>query len=250
MAQATKRAPRSKPAAMNERPKLSPSDVLLGDTTQQRRMARSKVRAEEIEKHSEVIKEVGIRLRKARELNSLSLTEAAKLFGFANPASISKLETAKHVASIPVWFLVEAARVYEVSADYLLGLTEELGMQARVQFDRETAQWMQSAIERTRERDIQTMATLHSQIVCAMEIERDLTISVQEVDRALDAFVDQNPRFNSSMKGGARLRRTVDEAMQLAAKAAAQLTKFRGVMQATRSQTSLPDSSQLDLLGS
>ncbi len=210
--------------------------------------SRKKRSPQEAQHRKAALHLVAERLRNARELNGLSLSEAASRLGFESPSSVSKLENVRHITEIPLWFLMEAARVYEVSGDYLLGLTDEIGLQPRIKLDREVSGWLHTAIERNRARDMQAITLLHEEIVCALTVERDLTISLQEIDRALDAFVELNPRFKTDMKGGARLLRAVEDGMSGAAKLAAMLSKFRGQLHASRSQTCMQSTLQMDLL--
>lgn len=244
-AQPSTKRPR-KPAP-NAKPRLAPSEV-LACANPEKAKPRKKQAAGDAVRKKEALQLVADRLRKARELNGLSLQEAASRLGFAAAASVSKLETARHITEIPLWFLMEASRVYEVSGDYLLGLTDELGLQPRVQFDREVSTWLNAALERNRARDLQALTVLHQEIVCALTTQRELTIAIQEIEQALEIFTTLNPRFKSDMKGSARLAYAVDTGMSLSARMAAQLSKFKGMMHASRNQTGVQSALQMDLL--
>lgn len=102
------------------------------------------------------------RLREARHLCGLSQTEAAVRLGFANGSGLCKLEQgATH--AVPLWVLARAARVYEVSADYLMGLTDDWEADARLT-ERATAHWVYEAWAVARERDLKALAALDTRV--------------------------------------------------------------------------------------
>jgi hypothetical protein len=63
------------------------------------------------------------RLMAARRINRWDQQEAARRLGYATPAPLSKVEMGR--IGLPRGFLVLAARVYNVSADFLLGLSDQ-----------------------------------------------------------------------------------------------------------------------------
>lgn len=62
---------------------------------------------------------IGARMREARELCNMSQSAAARRLGYSNPSKLSKVEGATDTNSVPLWLIVRAASVYEVSIDYL-----------------------------------------------------------------------------------------------------------------------------------
>ena len=68
--------------------------------------------------------EICRRLILARKLNQLDQSEAAKTLGYSNSSQLSKIEAGQ--ASVSREFIVRAAIAYRASADYLLGLSNEL----------------------------------------------------------------------------------------------------------------------------
>lgn len=99
------------------------------------------------------------RLREARHLCGLSQIEAAARLGFANSSGLCKLEQQGATHAVPLWVLARAARVYEVSVDYLMGLTDDWEADARLT-ERATAHWVYEAWAKARERDLKAMAAL------------------------------------------------------------------------------------------
>ncbi len=68
---------------------------------------------------------VGQRLQFARALAGLSTAEAAQKLGINSPSRLSRAEHPSHPEGITPRLLADAAQAYNVSADYLLGLTED-----------------------------------------------------------------------------------------------------------------------------
>lgn len=66
--------------------------------------------------------EIGLRMLESRKMAGLSQIDAARRFGYSNPSKLSKVE--KGVSpQIPIWLIRKAAIVYDVSCDYLFGVT-------------------------------------------------------------------------------------------------------------------------------
>lgn len=71
-------------------------------------------------KQTEAVKTIGARLKASRVLCNLSLSEAARRLGYANPSKLSKVENATDTNSVPLWLIRDAAELYEVSTEYFL----------------------------------------------------------------------------------------------------------------------------------
>ncbi|MBT9496247.1 MAG: helix-turn-helix transcriptional regulator [Zoogloea sp.] len=68
---------------------------------------------------------VGQRLKSARDLACLSTAEAARQLGIKSPSRLTSAEHPSHPKGITPQLLADAARVYGVSADYLLGRADD-----------------------------------------------------------------------------------------------------------------------------
>ena len=118
------------------------------------------------------VKTIGARMRQARELCNLSQSAAAKRLGYQNPSKLSKVELATDTNSVPLWLIVRAARVYEVSVDFLFGATDDWEVGARMTQERETSAWMFDAWEKARQRDMETLKRLHDRVQTLTEADR------------------------------------------------------------------------------
>lgn len=179
------------------------------------------------------VREVGERLKQARLLNQMSLGEAASRMGYADQANLSKLETAKHVTTIPLLALADAAKLYEVPADYLLCLTDELSHQPRVQLSREINSWLANMVERRHKTEYEMLCLLHEEVSAIFTAFKEISVLVQGLDEALARFKELNPRFEN-MRGGATVQLRTTELMGTTARVQSSLNKFRHQMQAAR----------------
>ena len=89
---------------------------------------------------AELVRVFGERMRRARETMNISLTEAAKRLGYANPSKLSKIENASDTVSIPLWIIPRAAEVYKVSIAFLFGETEDFEASPALAIQREIAE--------------------------------------------------------------------------------------------------------------
>jgi transcriptional regulator with XRE-family HTH domain len=74
-------------------------------------------------RQTEIVKTFGARMVEARELCGYSQKKAAKLLGYRNSSKLAKIEAASDTNSVPLWLIPKAAEVYEVSIDYLFGVS-------------------------------------------------------------------------------------------------------------------------------
>ena len=89
-------------------------------------MAEKKPAANTRMEQAAAVKTIGARMRQARELCNLSQSAAAKRLGYSNSSKLSKVEGATDTNSVPLWLILRAAKVYEVSIDFLFGGTSIL----------------------------------------------------------------------------------------------------------------------------
>lgn len=173
-----------------------------------------------------IIRVVGARLKAARELCNLSQVEAARRLGYANSSKLAKIERAVDSISIPLWLIVRASKVYEVSIDYLFGTSEDWYTDPRFDQARETSSWLFEAWEQQRKRDMQTLSRLNDQLQSVTNTTGEMLDVTEHVKEALDAFTKCNPKF-TDMRGSAKLLRYVNLARDAAHHASEKLTRFR-----------------------
>jgi hypothetical protein len=186
----------------------------------------SDVRATTRAEQSAAVKTIGARMREARELCNLSQGVAAKRLGYSNPSKLSKVEGATDTNSVPLWLIKRAARVYEVSIDYLFGDTDDWEVGSRMVRERETSAWLFEAWEKSRRREMDALRKLHDKVEAMEEAIAIMLTASDEAVAALDRFVEVNPEFEE-MRAGSRLVGSVTRASDAAKSAKAKMVRFR-----------------------
>lgn len=74
------------------------------------------------EAQRDIVREIGARLKTARQAAGMSQLCAANKLGYSNSSKLSKIESGAHSSQIPVWVLIRAAELYETSVGFLLGI--------------------------------------------------------------------------------------------------------------------------------
>jgi len=173
-----------------------------------------------------IVKTIGQRMRQARELCNLSQVEAARRFGYSNPSKLSKIEGATDTNSVPLWIIVRAASLYEVSIDFLFGASDDWETGARMTQEREVSQWMFSAWEASRRRDMEILRLIHNKVEAMDESVAAMVASGIEAHAALTRFHELNPSF-IDMRAGSRLEGAVARVKDAADAARARMKRFR-----------------------
>jgi len=166
-------------------------------------------------------------MREARELCNLSLSVAAKRFGYANPSKLSKVEGATDTNSVPLWLIVRASQIYEVSIDYLFGVSDDWETGARMSQERNVSQWVFDAWESARQRDMEVLKKLHNKVDAMSSSIADMLEAAENADAAMRRFVEVNPEFED-MRAGARLLSSIERVSDSAKNSKAKMTRFRG----------------------
>lgn len=121
------------------------------------------------------------RMVDARSLCGLTQVEASQRIGFANSGALAKIEMGAQQAQL--WMLVQAAKVYDVSTDYLLGLTDDWEPDERL-LQRVSANWVYESWERTRKRDLEALAKLERVFVSIAINAKELAVNVLGIEHA------------------------------------------------------------------
>ncbi len=174
-----------------------------------------------------LVKTIGERLRQARELCNISQIEAARQFGYRNPSKLSKIEGAIDTFSVPLWFIVQASAMYQVSTDYLFGLTEDFEVSPRATIERVTARWVFAQVTAQERLILDALHAVNDQIERVMDVFPKAHAQALEVARALERFRELNPGFDD-MRGGSTLLAAVEHVVDGAASAHEAYQRFRG----------------------
>lgn len=180
------------------------------------------------QEQAELARAVGERLREAREMVGMSQLNASRHIGYANSTKLSKIESGKHSSQIPIWVLKRAAQVYDVSLDYLMGITETMEQEdTRHSALREMMVHMREDWERIRQRDVLVQAGMLNRI---KHVETSILLIEQEAEDAASALsrvAELNPDEWQDIRGGARLAAAVERTAAASRTARKNIKRFR-----------------------
>lgn len=192
---------------------------------------------------SELAQAAGARLREAREMACLSQQQAARMLGYSNSTKLSKIESGKHSSQIPLWVLKRSAELYDVSLDYLTGVTETMERdEDKHSIMREMMVHMRESWERMRMRDVAVQGAMLERIKM---IEDGLILAdkeAREAQQAMSRFVTLNEKSWLDMRGGSRLESAIERTADAARHSRAKVRRFRA------ENASAGGRSQLDLV--
>lgn len=168
-------------------------------------------------KQTEIVKTIGQRLKASRELCNLSLSEAARRLGYANPSKLSKVENATDTNSVPLWLIRDAAEFYEVSTEYLFGLSEDWETGTH----RGVTHFLLAEWDRLRNRDFRAIVELDRHIKAVSAVIPAMRRDAQAVLDATNRISELNGADFEELRGGSvltaaadRLRKTAGDALE------------------------------------
>lgn len=169
----------------------------------------------------------GRRMAEARETCGMTQLQAAAIFGFKNSSRLCKVESSDYGSLMHVYLIPMAVRVYDTSADFLLGLSD----------------WPQRDVKQARKSQIQALladsiaselAEIRS-IAKALdeiaELNQRFEKKSQEALQALIRFEELNPGLDE-MPGGSKIATLVHELRQDVKRAADKLAGIRESLKA------------------
>lgn len=171
-------------------------------------------------------KNMGLRLRASRESIGMAQGEAARRLGYANQTKLAKIEGGTDTNSVPHWVVLRAARLYDVSIDYIYGESDDWELSARALQERDMAKWMMEAWEAGRQRDLEVLRKLKLRMDAISETVTGLFSASQDVQDALRRFVELNSETFDEMRGGNRLLVAVDKLFNLTGTCQRKVTRF------------------------
>ncbi|WP_301001528.1 helix-turn-helix domain-containing protein [uncultured Parasutterella sp.] len=185
-----------------------------------------------------LVKTIGERLKDARELCNLSQQSAAQKLGYRNSSKLAKVERATDTNSVPLWLIMRAAKLYEVSVDYLFGLNEDWEKSARLTIERQTGLWLHEQWEILRRRDLAVLQSLYARTEILDGVVAEQLMLTKELKEALNSFRYLNPDFDD-YRGGNRLVSVSEKIQDAILKAESKLKRFRQECRIANAQSNL-----------
>lgn len=173
----------------------------------------------------------GERLRESREMAGINQLKAASLLGYANSSKLSKIEGGGDNSSqIPLWVIKRCACLYDVSVDYLLGITDAPeGENVSHLALRETVKRMEAHFEQQAHQDAITQQAILAHIAAIEAAFTVIDAEAAEAQRAMERIAIINPQWEG-IRGGARLVDAVGRIRSARSRLAAVLRPGRGRM--------------------
>jgi hypothetical protein len=164
-----------------------------------------------------VIKLVGSRMREARELNKLPVHVAADRLGIPKPL-LEKLEVGFDVPSLPLKWVRQASRVYDVSLDYLFGYSDDWEVAEETKQGREIGAYIHQEQSKLFSRWAVRQMNLERQVEAMTAVVGTLPAEIEAIVEALNTFRGMNPDFDK-LPAGSMLQHRIQRAHEKAQEA-------------------------------
>ncbi|EIC30575.1 MULTISPECIES: helix-turn-helix domain-containing protein [Methylomicrobium] len=161
-----------------------------------------------------IVKLVGGRMREARELCKLTVYEAADRLGIPKPL-LEKLEVGFDVPSLPLKWVRQASRVYDVSLDYLFGYSDDWEVAEETKQGREIGAWIHQQQSNLFSRWAVRQLQLERQVEAMTKAVGVLPDEIEAIVEALNTFRGMNPDFDK-LPAGSMLQHRIKRANEKA----------------------------------
>ena len=149
------------------------------------------------------------RLKEAREIANISVKNAARKLGFKTQSALCKIE--KGLIKPSINLILQAAQLYDVSADFIFGLNDDWEKSLYCRQQRDSNSWIIHAINKNNNDVLQTLNIIKNKLYNLVEISEFLALKSQETNDAFLRFVELNKDDFLDLKGGAKLEKLITE---------------------------------------
>jgi transcriptional regulator with XRE-family HTH domain len=181
----------------------------------------------------EAVKVFGTNMKAAREVCGFSQIKAAELFGYENSSKLAKIENATDTNSIPLWLIVKAAKTYDVSIDFLFGLSDDWERDPVVSQQRQIGAWLFDHWERAKLAEVNAIRVLQNKISAIEKTAARLLSRSKDNLEAVEKVRELNEEFDD-LRGGARLLRLLTETAEDAAGLSYELKKMKALAEVAK----------------
>jgi len=155
-----------------------------------------------------VLKQVGSKLREARELlgTEMTLKRAAVLLGTSK--QILEALEAGRVNNCPVRLIKKASEVYDVSCDYLFGFTSDFECDPAIQFERQMGLGLHNAYMYELAKFIVDHQKQQVRQDALSSVVREMLTAASDIAETVERFQKLNNRFEEMPCGSQLIHRT------------------------------------------
>lgn len=176
---------------------------------------------------------IGSRMREAREIAGMQQIHAAKLMGYKNSSRLNKIENAQNVSSISLHIILTAARIYDVSTDFLLGYSDEWERDARVAGESNAMSHILELWNEQHLSDLSAIRKNENKVKALCGAVESYSNSVMNCRQSLNIFMARNKGF-IDMKAGAMLVNAVCGLENAVYNSTAQLKRYKADVKVDR----------------
>lgn len=176
---------------------------------------------------------IGSRMREAREIAGMQQIHAAKLLGYKNSSRLNKIENSQNVSSISLHIILTAAKIYDVSTDFLLGSSEEWERDARVAGDSSAMSHILELWNDQHLNDLNAIRKNENKVKALCGAVESYSNSVTKCRQSLNIFMDRNKGFDN-MKAGATLVNAICGLENAVYNSMAQLKRYKADVKVDR----------------
>jgi transcriptional regulator with XRE-family HTH domain len=159
-----------------------------------------------------IVRTIGQRLREARELCNMSQLMAAERLGYSNSSKLAKVENSSDTCSVPLWLIVRAAKLYDVSVDFLFGLSDDWESDPAARNANAIHHFLLEARAREAAREIEALRRFGSRLDLIETATVELSDAMDWLFAVIIRFWELNKAEFEDMKGGATLVKALEKA--------------------------------------
>jgi transcriptional regulator with XRE-family HTH domain len=192
------------------------------------RITGATLRAEQVK----VVKTFGTRMKEAREIAGFTQIQAAALLGYSNSSKLAKVELASDTNSVPLWLIPKAAIVYDVSTDFLFGISEDWERDPTVSNQRNIGHWIFEHFTNANAAQVSAFVAMNKKLSA---LEKAVAVAVKRSRENLSVMrrvQELNPEFDE-LRGGSKLVYCMDEAVAESDKALSELKRYHCLIDVT-----------------
>lgn len=174
----------------------------------------------------------------ARNLNSLDQKEAAAKLGYKNSSQLSKVESGD--APLPKSLLRKASLAYGVSADWLLGLSNEPERDPQIAGQMAVMRAVNAAVMEHTQNVTGVMLRLASDQLPLESQLRALLDSARRATQSFEKVCRLNSTFNDDIRGGATLQHDIDDLLEATVNVDKFLSRRANLIEVRKPATTMP----------
>lgn len=158
----------------------------------------------------EIARKIGRRFADARMLNNLTQKDAAVKLGYANSSKLAKIENGTYENTIPHWTIIRASNIYDVSIDYLYGMTDDWERDIEIVKNNSVTRFVEGTFVNQCAQISNTMIALNNKLDRVFRIAQFVTTTTLNFRKRFMRYVELNPEFLDS-PGGSLITLSLDE---------------------------------------